>query len=382
MRPALVMWAIYIFLIPIYVFKSGLPQPGDIFLVALVPIALRGWNGRLFQRGNVAIKPLFWFTAWVCLVDYAWAAILGNFGLFGTDTFVLFPLYYVYNTLLFLVALVLFQRYGDTFLRLTLYVVYLTIFLQVGSSFVTAGSSRGSLFFNNPNQLGYYALLVACLIVMLHWRLRLRLFMSSFALTCCGYLAALSASRAAMAGIAILLALLVFSNPRVIIAVSVVAIALMFVGGPITSVVDSSQDRVRNRRSQVGFLAERGYDRIWEHNQYLILGAGEGGLSRFSEFQMEIHSSLGTVIFSYGVVGVVLFFVFMWRLIRGAPLRFAVVLIPPLAYTVAHQGLRFTMFWVLLAVFVALKPPPTAAKGQRVGNPVPGARGNHPIGAV
>lgn len=364
------MWAIYVFLIPIYVFKSGLPQPGDIFLIVLVPAALRGWDGRLFHRGHVAIKPLFWFTAWVCLVDYAWAAILGNFGLFGTDTFVLFPLYYVYNTLLFLVALVMFQRYGDTFLRLTLYTIYVTIFLQVGSSLMMTGVARGAVFFNNPNQLGYYALLVACVIVLLHWRLKSRLVISSFFLTCCGYLAALSASRAAMGGIAILLALLVFSNPRVIVAVSLVAIALLFIGGPIKSVADSAEDRVRNRKSQVGFFAERGYDRIVEHKEYLVFGAGEGGLSRFSKSQMEIHSSLGTVVFSYGVIGVILFAIFLWKLVRGAPPRFAAVLIPPLAYTVAHQGLRFTMFWILLAVFVALKPPRMATK--RV----------HPIGVV
>jgi len=382
MKPALVMWAIYLFLIPFYVFKSGLPQPGDIFLVLLVPVALRGWDGRLFRRGLVAAKPLIWFTSWVCMVDYAWAAILGNFGLFGSDTFVLFPLYYVYNTLLFLVALVLFQRYGDAFLRLTMNIVYLTIFLLVGSSLLSVGSMRGSLFFNNPNQLGYYVLLVACLIVMVHWRLRLRLLTSSIALTCCGYLAAVSASRAAMAGIAILFALLVFSSPRVILAISALAMAFMFVGGPITSVVDSSQERVRNRRSNVGFFAERGYDRIWEHKQYLVFGAGEGGLTRFSTtMQMEIHSSIGTVIFSYGLVGTALFLIFMWRLVRGAPLMFAAVLIPPMAYTVAHQGLRFTMLWVLLAIFVALKPAAAATKVPRLVKPLAPPR-VRPLGAA
>lgn len=364
-RPALVMWAIYLFLTPFYVFKSGLPQPGDIFLIVLVPVALRGWDGRLFNRGHASMKRLFWFTAWVCLVDYAWAAILGNFGLFGVDTFILFPIYYVYNTLLFLVALVLYQRYGDTFLRLTLNVIYLTIFLLVGSSFLVSGTARGSLFFNNPNQLGYYSVLVACLVVLVHWRLRTRLLVSGFALTCCGYLAAVSASRAALGGIAILFALLVFSNPRVIVAASAAAIALLLVGGPIAGVINASEDRVRNRRSHIGFFAERGYDRIWDHKQYLIFGAGEGGLSRFSELRIEIHSSVGTVIFSYGLVGVVLFTLFMWTLTRGVPLRYIAVLIPPLAYTVAHQGLRFTTFWLLLAIFVAVKPPQIATKPIR-----------------
>lgn len=358
MTPALVMWAVYLLLVPLYVFKSGLPQPGDMFLVLLVPVALRGWDGRLLNRASAVTKPLIWFTAWVCIVDYAWALIEGNFALFGADAFLLFPIYYVYNTLLFIVVLVLYQRYGDTFLRLTLYVAYITIFLLVVASFLASGPHRGALSFNNPNQLGYYVLLVACVIVLLHWRQRAHLVISSFALTGCGYLAALSASRAAMGGIAILFALLIFSRPRVVILVSLIAIALLYIGGPVASVIDASQDRVRNRKTQVGFFAERGYDRIWEHNQYLILGAGEGGMSRFSEIGMEIHSSIGTVLFSYGLVGFSLFLAFMTRLVRGSPLRFAVILVPALAYTVAHQGLRSTMFWIVLAIFVALKPSP------------------------
>lgn len=360
LTPALVMWAVYMLLVPLYVFKSGLPQPGDIFLIALVPVALRGWDGRLLQRASVATKALVWFTAWVCIVDYAWAVIVGNFDLFGADAFILFPIYYVYNTLLFIVVLVLFQRYGDTFIRLTLYTVYATIFLLIVASVFTSGAQRGSLSFNNPNQLGYYVLLVACLIVLLHWRHRLHLVMSSFALVGCGYLAALSASRAAMGGIAILFALLVFSRPRVVILISAIAIALLYLGGPVAAVIDASQDRVRNRKAQVGFLAERGYDRIWEHKQYLILGAGEGGMSRFSETRMEIHSSVGTVLFSYGLVGFVLFMIFLAKLVRGSPLRFAVILVPALVYTLAHQGLRSTTFWIVLAVFVALKSSSTS----------------------
>ncbi len=358
MTPALLAWGLYLLLTPLYVFKSGLPQPGDLFVLILVPIALRGWNGKLSRISIVPTRRLMWFTLWVCVVDYAWAAILGNFALFGTDTFVLFPIYYIYNSLLFLVALVLYQRYGDTFLRLTLHMIYLSLMVQVIASFGGQVGSRGALFFNNPNQLGYYALLVACVIVLLHWRLKLRLVISSLALSCCGYLGMISASRAAIGGIVVLLALLVFSNPRVVLAVSVLAIALLFAGGPITEAFEASQDRVLNRTHHLGFLEERGYDRIAEHKEYLLFGAGEGGLSRFAESpyqQMEIHSSAGTVLFSYGIVGAFLFLAFMSGLVRGASLKLAAVLVAPMIYTVAHQGLRFTMLWVLFAIFLSLK---------------------------
>ena len=81
---------------------------------------------------------------------------------------------------------------------------------------------------------------------------------------------------------------------------------------------------------------------------------------------MEIHSSAGTILFSYGIVGALLFLVFTWRLIRGARARLVITLLPPLLYTGAHQGLRFTTLWVVLAAFVALKDdvdrPPTGGR--------------------
>ena len=69
----------------------------------------------------------------------------------------------------------------------------------------------------------------------------------------------------------------------------------------------------------------------------------------------EIHSSAATVLFSYGVVGATLFIVFIVRLMRGASLRSAMMLLPPVIYTVAHQGLRFSMLWIVLAVFAIVK---------------------------
>lgn len=366
LQPALIVWSLYLLLTPIYVFKNGLPQPGDLIMLILIPIALRGWNGKLPVGAIRTVRLLFWFTLWVCIVNYAWAIALGKFGLFGTDTFALYPLYYVYNSALVLVALVLYERHREIFLRVTLVSVQLSLAMQIVGSFTGQTGGRGALFFNNPNQLGYYALLAACLLVLLHWRLKLRMIPTGVALMACGYLAMLSASRAAIGGIAVLLALTVFTNPRIVIVASAVAISLLFVGGPVTDAFVAAQDRIENRTHHLSFLEERGYSRITEHSELLVFGAGEGGLSRFAENplqQMEIHSSIGTVIFSYGVVGIVLFIAFLLSLLRGSRLRLAVVLVPPLIYTVAHQGLRFSMMWVLFAIFLSIKT--TAPTPQR-----------------
>ncbi|HEX8110754.1 MAG TPA: hypothetical protein VF516_23645 [Kofleriaceae bacterium] len=361
-RPALVTWTIYLVLFPLYIFRSGLPQPGDLLVIVLVPLALQRWNGRLGRDMRATMRALIWFTLWVCLVDYTWVLVMGSFTLFGPDSFLLFPLYYLYNSLIFLVALVLYRRYGELFLRVTVFTVTAMVFIQVLSSVVLGSSSaRGSVFFNNPNQLGYYALLAATLIALTYRRLQLRLWTASAALVCCGFLALISASRASAGGVAVLLVLMLFSNPKILVAACLAGAAMVSGVGPFADAIEASQDRVLNlsSHSDASFFQERGYDRIWRNQQYLLLGAGEGGLSRFDDTayvkNMEIHSSAGTILFSYGIVGSILFLVFLWRLLRGARARLAITLLPPLLYTGAHQGLRFTMLWAVLAVFVALK---------------------------
>lgn len=358
-RPSLALWAVYLLTLPIYVTRGGLPKPADALIFLLIPAAFSTWDGRLEKHALGAFRALMLFTGWVVLVNAAWMLLLDT-----TIFDALYPMYYIYNALVFLAVSVLYRRHGDDFLRLTERVVYAAVFIQIAISFVYRGHTfRNSLFFDNPNQLGYYALLIACIISVLQRRLGSSVLRTSIGLTGCGYLAVMSASRSAVAGIAVLVILLVFSNLRVILMASVVAGALVLAGGPVADAIDSMQQRVVDKQAQatVGFLEQRGYDRILANKEYLLLGAGEQAKSRFAEStrigRAEIHSSVGTLVFGYGIIGFVLFSVFLYRVIRGAPVRSSMILMAPLIYALGHQGLRFSTFWILLAVFVALKSP-------------------------
>lgn len=367
-HPVMVVWSLYVLLIPFYVVKGGLPQPGDLLIVFLVPMSLVGWSGRLGKYSVRAFRPLMWFTLWVVLVSGAWALILFQFG-----KNLLFPLYYIYNAAFFFSALVLHQRFGVRFLRLTVYLVFISISIQVAASFVIGGGARNQLFFSNPNQLGYYALLSACVIASTSKRLGIGLLKSSIGLTACGYLAVLSASRSSVSGILFLIVLLLFSNPRVLIVAGLAAASLTLLDSPIDSSFETLQKRVaEDRMPNNTFWEQRGYDRIYNNKRYVLLGAAEGNFSRFAAStalgSAEIHSSAGTLLFCYGIPGVLLFAAFLYQLFRGAQVRFALMLMPALLYSAAHQGLRFTMLWVLFALYCALKDaagkapaPPRAA---------------------
>jgi len=360
-NPAIVLWVLFLLLTPVYVFNSGLPQPGDWLVVALVPFTIATWKGTLDRDSAHVMRALVWFTIWVFVVNYAWALVLGMWS--DRKNFILHPFFYLFNSSVFLCALILARRNREAFLRITVGAVFLTIFVLVVSSFFYRDEYyRGQVFFNSPNQLGYYALLSACLFAMVQRPLAIPRFKAGIGMTCCAYLAILSASRASVAGILVLLFVLLFANPRTILIASLAAVAIVSIGGPIANAIEVSQTRVTHGRDpKMSFAEERGYDRIWNNPEYLITGAGEGAYERFvgpGEQRRELHSSFGTVVFGYGVIGIALFMAFALRVIRRAPLRMSLMLVPALVFTVAHQGLRFTMFWVVLAVFIVLKSMP------------------------
>lgn len=363
-EPVLFVWACYVLLSPVYVVQGGLPQPADVLIVLLVPLALVRWDGRLSRSTASLLRPLLAFTLWVCVVSFAWALLLWEFS-FN----LVYPVYYVYNTAFFFAALLLYRRYGDPFLRLTVHLVFATVLYQVVASLIlSGGGGRSRVFFDNPNQLGYYALLAACAISLAQRRLGFGVVKSSVGLLGCGYLAVLSSSRSSVAGIAFLVVLLLFANPRVLLVAGLASIALTVVDTRVDTSVETLQKRINERRNpNLSFFEQRGYDRIWNYKEHVLLGAAEGGRSRWREGtrigSAEIHSSAGTIIFSYGIPGVLLFATFLVRMLRHAPVRFALMLMPPLFYSVAHQGLRFTTLWVLLALFVSVKER-TSSKGQ------------------
>jgi hypothetical protein len=309
----------------------------------------------------------------VVIVQYSWATILGNWGLHGKDTFLLFPIYYLFNALVMLVTLVLYLRHGDGLLRLTMWCLLISIGIQiVGSFFTHYNHLRSRIFFNNPNQLGYYAVLAACMVALLQRKLRLGLLVTAIGLLGCLYLALLSASRAAAGGAAVVLVVCLVSNPRIVLAAVPLVAALVFTG-PVARAIESTERRVTvDQFPEHNFLEERGWGRIYDNPEYVLLGAGEGGTSRFRDSLIgthEIHSSAGMLIFSYGLVGTFLFLWFAWRVLQRSRLGASLMLTPIISFTIAHHGLRDSTLWMVLAIFLTLKwdltpAPPSTRPGS------------------
>ena len=340
----IVAFAAYFFLKPFYVFESGLPQIADFLMVGLF--------GLVVLRSAEAMTdyvPLLWacimFVFYVFLVDMVWAIILQDYKM------MLPPIFYSYNIVIVFTILRFQLLSRQWFLKILIVTVAACVIFQCALSFALPSrfDGRQVLFFNNPNQLAYWTLLSATIFFICANELRVKLVYQLLMILPIGYLLGLSLSKAAMISF-ILLLLIQYSRKAWHLLVATVFVITLIVAFSDSVIFENVVHRIESiGKQEDDSLAGRGYLRFWTHPQYLFFGAGEYGLERFGS-EVEIHSTLGTILFSYGVIGAALFFRILWRLYRMADLRLFFYLAPAFTYGLTHQGLRFSLLWVLFAV--------------------------------
>lgn len=345
-----------------YVFPSGLPQPADYLLLATIALTVLFASRRL-PRDRHLYGAAGLLIGWIVLVNGTWFLITTDYRFLVVITFYLFNMF----VFLFVIAVA-----NHDFRRLRPFIWWACIgvlLVQIVALHLPTEeeTSRALGTFNNPNQLGYWGLLVmACLVVTKH---RTPLTVWDVAALSVGlYAVVLSSSRAASVAVLLLLGLIVyfcrFEKAAGRAAVGGLVLALVAGGGSIAFISESEPvAHLLSRfeaREPAEDLAGRGYQRLMEYPQYLVLGAGEGLKERFGEDAFEdpelipeLHSSLGNLLFSYGVVGLALFCGFLFFALRGAPWPSIAYFGPVMLYGIGHMGLRFSLFWVLLGLIYA-----------------------------
>ena len=66
------------------------------------------------------------------------------------------------------------------------------------------------------------------------------------------------------------------------------------------------------------------------------------------------EKTVDAVLFCYGVIGSALFLAFLFQVLRVAQLRQILMIVPAAAYGLSHQGLRVTLLWIFLALFLVM----------------------------
>ncbi|MCG5497801.1 hypothetical protein [Ectothiorhodospira variabilis] len=345
----------------VYMFPSGQPQITDLFLVIFSVLIL----GHLVINkkpliGREFIGPLLVLVMWIFIVQLSWSFFVPEISL-------LHPLYYLFN-LVIIFALIQFmsRRSNSTvfllkLIQISLVISGLGLLLQIvggGILGYAATPARLTGFFNNPNQLAYFSLCALGAILVLQ-RFHMEFRPLSVAALISGTLGAIApTSLAAWGGLLLLIFAVLIANwrniggvVRLALPVPIIFISFLYLDqfqeGVLTDRIAMRIDRMETKIDDIE--GERNYERILAFPQYWVLGAGEGVNDRFAPYKVgEIHSSLGNVFFSYGVVGFGLLILVFWRALRGTPIEAWIAFGAPMLYGLTHMGLRSTMFWIFL----------------------------------
>lgn len=345
-------WVSSVIAVPFYVLPSGQPQPSDWFMLAaaLMSFGIRvpKQTLRLIYRWTI---PAIGFPLYALLITSFWVWRLGD------ERMLLAPAYYAFNALVFLAFLRAAAVFRARFLQLIVcgYIVSLLIQLALLATGYSAGV-RATASFNNPNQLGYFSLLVATMIALAAGGGPARLlpkWVAVIGLLAALWVAAVSLSKAAVVGVALLCAMLVRARPALAAGVLLAGLGLSYVVN-LDPVVTALHQRIQMiGKDSDDSLEARGYSLIWEHPEHLLLGAGEGANYRFGR-GIEIHSTFGTLLFCYGIPGLSLFCWLLYKIYRKSGVQTFQFLVPALVYGLTHHGLRFTELWILLALLPSL----------------------------
>ncbi len=349
-------WFIYLVAKPLYFFPKGLPQISDMVLVAgMVPAAVM-----MFMRSESRVSMAA-LTGGM-FASLAVAVNIVNYIFLPDMKFILSGLYYPYNFLIFLFVVELFHRNAGLMTRLTVAGIFAGLIAQfVTIGFFTDGAhGRLSGDFKNPNQLAYWALLSAAMLVFLKRNSKFGI-IELGAIAVAAYMQTLALSKAGIIAFGLFAVVLVFTPQVPRFAKIAIAFLALFAG---SYFLFSSQqeygavaERVVNRLGTIGLepddsFAGRGYDRMTQYPLYMIVGAGEGGFERFRNWggPGELHSGLATILFSYGVLGFLLFVSFLFVIFRGQAWYYTAILFTVLLFSLTSQTIRFTHTWVFLGI--------------------------------
>lgn len=346
-----------------YVFKSGYPQPADILIFLAVGLSFIFYLFR--PHWNITAPMGFGILFALC----TFVINMTHYLTLPDKKFFLSSLYYLFNISIFLYTYSLYKRASKQLNKSLIMILSVAVFLECFAVFVLGikDGSRAIGTFNNPNQLAYWTLLSFCILVVLRYPKPFNWY-DYIVIGLLFLIEMESLSKAALIAFMFAFFCLSFTKSvhmfwRVILFMFALSF-LAFVSFSFETIVNTfgSLDNIQNtitRLSEIGKdsddnLEGRGYDRLIENPEYLILGAGEGGYTRFSSIPYELHSGIATLVFAYGISGTILFGLFLFSILRKLPPIYWLLLFSIMLYGLTHQNIRFTYFWVFLGLIAAI----------------------------
>lgn len=378
-----------IILSPFYFYASGLPQPVHILMfIAAIFIIAANFRVLILEISKIMIGLLFLIL--ITLINLIYAIY------YQDKIFIINTSYWIYGfLLLFSIICIKWNSVVSMWVSRLILIKFLVIAL---SYIVGLGGylfwPRYDYFFNGPNQLAYFVICFFTVYLAItqskfNWELCVVTSLTFFIILSTG-------GRSAYLAVAPIFFILLFigrknfKNILFLLFMPFVIIMLFnYFNLPIYKPNNAGNKVILNQNNEFklhGFgnsittltgarianlstgeddkplavaksqLIARGYMRPLDYPKYLIFGAGQGKDDRFENVDgnyYEIHSSLLSVWFYYGILGISLFLWFIWNLFA---VKVNILLLSPIfIYGLFTYGLRAPYFWIALA-FLALAP--------------------------
>jgi len=346
----IVFWFFYLILFPFQFFPPSSLQIADFSIIlGIVILIFTGWSIDIY------IKNFSYFVLYTLLIGF------GYYFLYEDFDFIKQPLNYTYC----LLSLIFISQVAkqSVFIITSVLGVFFSLVIQLfvlNNLGLNQEQFRITLFFNNPNQLGLWALsfliFIAFLIIDKN-ELKYKKIILLPSLFLCLFYIFLSISQAAIISSAlVLIILLIYFFRSKWIYISFISLSVIFFQFEKDLKIENFnflvnvQDRIEreiNEDDGDNDLDGRNYTRLGNYPQFLLLGAGEGKIERFGNNGLEIHSTFANILFSYGFFGLILFILPFINFIKLRPLIYTLLLGSYLFFTLVHNTLRWPLFWII-----------------------------------
>ena len=355
----ILLWFFYLIFFPIQINEPGNLQIADSFLILGLLINYKMIILKFSSNTFIELKT---FVLYTFLIALFFSIILLDFQFFK------FPLNYFYCYLVCLLLSHFFVTYN--FVNVSLFSISISCLLQLLLYFRldTSDSFRISLFFNNPNQLAFYSIILNTFlflqIPLSNSRYKYLLLLFLFLIN--SFLIILSISQTAI--IITILMFFYFIYKFVFKSIILFIFASMIFAyillnfniftdsySPVQKVLNRIESELDEGLDGDNGVEGRNYTRLTKFPEYLLFGAGEARLDRFDKnTNLEIHSVFGNILFSYGFFGFLIFILFITKIVIKTTFNNLVLFILFLLFTIPHNMLRWPLFWILMTYFYYL----------------------------
>ena len=356
--------ALYFMLKPIYLWSSGTLQIADfVLLLGILFMQFSDLGFIRLRRENISIVLLILSVIiFQVIVNTCWYMIYDELAFLKSS------LYYIFNFLSFVFVIRTGEKSSVDQLKNAISKgSFVSILITVAGLILISGPTRKTGFFNNPNQLGYYAVIMLTILLYCQeyfdWKQKTIMLLGSF------WSIIASLSKAAIIGaFGLLFVYIAFYQKKATLKKVVLQLFLLglvltlffFLFYSDSSIVANNRTLYLMRYRILHMMAEndsslgegRGYARVFELGTNFLWGTGEGAYYRFRvKTNAEIHSTFVSILVSYGAIGFIGYLIIMAKCImhKGRWVRNITLLSGLLLYSITHNGIRNTLFWMLLA---------------------------------